>query len=171
GLANSNGSGNDFVRTDRGDDIVFGGLGDDYIRTDRGTDIAVGGAGNDWIRADRGRNLYIGGTGQDSIGRRISDTILVAGTTSYDSDLSSLNAIRSEWSSDRDVGLRRANVISGSGPFLTSQISLIEGERVFDDNVSDFIFRGFGGQSLLFVSNGLNADLYSRFADHELRIL
>src|SRR3954468_6735339 len=108
------GNGNDSIKVNPGVNttvVVFGGAGDDSIKGGGGNDILIGGDGNDLLQGQDGRDLLIGGDGQDHIVGQTDDDILVAGYSSYDSDLSALNSILAEWVSSRSYGQRTANII------------------------------------------------------------
>ncbi|SOC13146.1 hemolysin type calcium-binding protein [Rhodobacter sp. JA431] len=61
------GAGNDLIRTNAGDDVIFGGSGDDTIQGFRGNDSIDGGSGDDLIYGCVGNNVLLGGEGQDTI--------------------------------------------------------------------------------------------------------
>ncbi len=53
------GAGDDDLRGDRGDDLLFGGFGDDNLRGDRGDDVLVGGFGDDELAGRRGADTFV----------------------------------------------------------------------------------------------------------------
>jgi Ca2+-binding RTX toxin-like protein len=90
---------------------LVGGTGNGTLIAGGGPSILIGGRGNDTLVAGSGRDLFIGGGGADElIGNR--NDILVAGTTSFDADQASLNAIMREWNST-DIYSRRVESLTG----------------------------------------------------------
>ena len=61
------GRGDDFIRTQDGDDRVFGEMGADHIEASSGDDFVDGGAGDDQISTGSGRDVARGGAGDDSM--------------------------------------------------------------------------------------------------------
>jgi Ca2+-binding RTX toxin-like protein len=154
---------------------IFGGAGNDSLKGGGGTDIIVGGDGDDLVHGQGGRDVLIGGDGADRIVGQTDDDILVAGYSTHDSNLSALNAILSEWTSDRSYGQRSANIMnhavnipggpftpSGTGDngnfFLTPEDDpttvAVEAPTVFDDGDVD-VLTGSQGQDL-FLFNADN---------------
>jgi len=84
------------------------------LRGGAGNDVLVGGNGDDILRAGRGHNLLIGGDGADKLVDWRGQSIMISGTTSFDNDQSALFAIMSEWTSDKSMGTRMAD-LSGTG--------------------------------------------------------
>jgi hypothetical protein len=133
---------------------LVGGPGNDILMAGGGPSVLLGGPGNDLLIGVTGRDLLIGGTGSDTlIGNR--DDILVAGTTSFDADQASLNAILLEWYSSRSFTERVEN--------LTGQVNSTSAQRlngnvyltlatVQDDGARDLVFGV--GQDLIFVTRG-----------------
>jgi Ca2+-binding RTX toxin-like protein len=61
------GSGNDSVNAGAGDNVVYGGNGDDNLKAGGGNDVLSGGNGKDTIDAGAGNNLADGGEGNDVV--------------------------------------------------------------------------------------------------------
>ncbi len=104
---------------------VRGGSGDDYLRGDSATNQLLGQAGNDLIlgaddsdtlRGGAGRDVLIGGLGSDGLFGDGQSDLLLAGYTTYDTDLSSLSAIRNEWTRvDQSYRSRVRHLRNGDG--------------------------------------------------------
>ena len=161
-------SGNDKVTID--DDVyasaeIWGGAGDDDLKGGRGNDIIMGEAGNDNLWGGDGRDIVIGGIGADRIHGDANDDILVAGFTAFEAEFNrsapadfsstsrltfeqqrvALEAILSEWASNRDYATRRQNIFgtgtgaNGNNYFRTNN-TVITNNTVFDDNAVDTLW-------------------------------
>ncbi len=101
---------------------MHAGDGGSTLIGDAQGNILVGGAGADTITGGTGRSLLIGGAGADQVtGGSISGgDILIAGTTSYDSDTDAnfiaLMAILEEWQSADSYNTRFAEINAGTIP-------------------------------------------------------
>ena len=103
----------------------------------------------------------IGGTGADSILGSDDDDILVAGTTSYDNDPVSLNAILAEWNSSHTYANRIANITGNNtnasqfAARLNGNVFLHTGTgaTLFDDGARDVLTGGAGRDWFLFNSD------------------
>jgi uncharacterized delta-60 repeat protein len=141
-----------------GDDTLIGGTGADNIDGGAGNDIIVAGAGNDTVTGGAGNDIIIGDTGADNLTGGGDDDILIGGTTSYDSNLIALNAIKAEWTSSDTYAQRVANIENGSGSgshlngpfFLTPNTATA---TVFNDSTADTL-TGSGGTDLFYKSTG-----------------
>jgi Ca2+-binding RTX toxin-like protein len=60
-------AGGTFIRSQSGDDILFGGDGRDLIQASWGDDLIHGGAGDDTIEAFKGLDTCDGGPGEDAV--------------------------------------------------------------------------------------------------------
>ncbi len=127
--------------------LIDGGDGNDLINGGHGDDILIGGAGNDTLSGDVGRDLLIGGTGSDVVIGDSGDDILVAGKTSWDQNVTALEAIMAEWTSGRSYTQRVSNLINGSGSATRANGSYFVTPDVtaFDDGAVDSL-SGNGGQ-------------------------
>jgi Ca2+-binding RTX toxin-like protein len=125
-------AGNDRMYGGPGNDVVRGGQGDDRLIEHEGNDILLGGAGNDHLSGGDGRDILIGGSGHDRLQGQDDDDILIGGTTKYDNNDAALQALLSEWTSDRSFGVRRANLRAGTGEILAApRRRLLEQKTVF----------------------------------------
>jgi Ca2+-binding RTX toxin-like protein len=114
---------------------VTGGGGNDLIVGDGQANVLVGGAG---------RGIIIGGAGADQITGGGGDTILIAGTTAYDTDPTALSALMAEWTrTDRSVVQRIADLTTGGDGALNGHYTLST-KTVFNDGASDILTGGSG---------------------------
>lgn len=132
------GAGNDFISAEAGNDLLFGGSGNDTMDGGLGDDILVGGYDVDRLYGGDGRDILIGGLGADELHGGAGDDILIGGYTRYyDSDATSLGALRDEWTSDQDYGLRVAHLRSGGG---LNGTTVLNATSVFNDAVTDSMY-------------------------------
>ncbi|APZ95156.1 Hemolysin, chromosomal [Fuerstiella marisgermanici] len=133
--------------------IVDAGAGNDRLVGSRGGDVLLGGEGNDYIWAGSGNNIVIGGTGRDFIFGGSGTDLLIAGTTKFDQDSAALRKLQAEWTSERSVQQRIANLYNGSGSTnrLNEDNFLTVGTEgsVQDDDERDLLFGG-GSMDWLF---------------------
>ncbi|MEQ1903199.1 MAG: hypothetical protein ABL888_03310 [Pirellulaceae bacterium] len=94
---------------------VRGGSFNDVITGNGLSNLLLGMAGSDQISGLGGRDLIIGGLGADLLSGGESDDLLIAGTTSYDENISSLLLVRTEWDSANIYTQRVANIRGLSG--------------------------------------------------------
>jgi hypothetical protein len=104
----------------------------------QGNDILVGDANTLVLRGGTGRNLIIGGAAADRIFGGGGDNILIAGTTAYDTDLTALDAIMTEWAG---AGSFSDRVSALSSPSFSYPLDLA---TVFADPVADSVTNGPG---------------------------
>lgn len=129
--------------------LADGGAGDDRLMATRGNNVLIGGLGEDVLFGGRGRNVLIGGLGEDYVLGSRGEDLVIGGTTAYDANREALMSILGEWSSDRDVDTRMAN-LSGTGSGDRSNGSfllLATGDdespaSVFDDLAQDVLLGG-----------------------------
>lgn len=147
------GDGNDFISTgSRGTNMAFGGAGNDVIFGGRGNDALVAGDGNDLIFDFGGRNILIGGAGADRIMSFFGESLIISGSTAFDDDANAIASLLSEWTSNRSLAERLANLTgNGTGDRNNGDVFLKLAETVFDDNAVDFIFT-IGGQNRTLTS-------------------
>ncbi len=136
------------VQTRGGNDlVVFGAANNRYLKlpvfVDAGAGIdkvnlggvmastvVIGGDGNDTLIGGKGRDIMIGGLGRDAISGGDGDDLLIAGRTSFDSNLTALRALMATWSSNATYNNRINALQTGAGPNLTKT-------TVFNDGVVD----------------------------------
>jgi RTX calcium-binding nonapeptide repeat (4 copies)/Beta-propeller repeat len=95
----------------RGFENVLGGAGNDLL---------VGNAEANILQGGGGRDVIIGGFGADKLLGGRGDDILIGSATIYDRNATALDAILTEWSSNRTYATRVANIRRG-----VKKISLI----------------------------------------------
>lgn len=153
--------GNDFVfvaGSIRVSATVFGGAGDDFIKGGQGRDILVGGDGNDWLNGGQGNDILIGGNGSDRLIGGPNDSLLIAGATSYDADLTSLQALQTAWLTQNILAVRVAAVIN---PGATVHLASGIGGTLLDDGATDRL-TGAAGNDAFFavVGSDIITDLH-----------
>jgi uncharacterized delta-60 repeat protein len=157
--------------------IVFGGAGNDSIKGGAGNDILVGGDGDDLLHGQDGRDLLIGGDGADRIIGHADDDILVAGYTIYDSDVTALQAILSEWTSARTYAQRVSNIQGPTGanngsyflkPFDSSTNN--SDATAFDDGDVDILTGNSGQDLFLFNSDVSGQDTITDLSASEFAV-
>jgi Ca2+-binding RTX toxin-like protein len=126
---------------------ALGGSADDTLTGNSAANILIGNAGNDILSGSGGRDLLIGGAGQDTISGGDDDDILIAGRTSFDAAINSLNTIRIEWISGNSYSTRVSNVRSGVG---SPSVSLSATNNVLDDSGDDDSLTGGSGTDWYF---------------------
>lgn len=118
-------------------DTLGGGAGNDTVLGNRGNDLLLGSTGNDSLDGGSGRDLLIGGKGADGLTGGDGQDILIGGTTMHDGHMEGLSGIFAEWTSNRPVDVRQANIAgSGGGPRLNGSNFLKPG-TVFIDFARD----------------------------------
>jgi Ca2+-binding RTX toxin-like protein len=135
------GDGDDTLDGGPGNDILWGGLGDDSLQGGDGNDILVGDSGNDTLQGGAGRDLLIGGRDVDTLFGESDDDILIGGTTRYDTNSDALLTILAEWTSNRPIDDRIAN-LQTRGVGRNNSLRLRRGATVFSDRVQDEIWGG-----------------------------
>ncbi|WP_299936739.1 Hint domain-containing protein [uncultured Pelagimonas sp.] len=75
----SDGSNDDVVYADGGNDTVLSGVGDDSIEAEEGDDSVVAGDGDDTVRGGDGADTVLGGDGDDSVRGNDGDDSLIGG--------------------------------------------------------------------------------------------
>jgi hypothetical protein len=114
----------------------------------QGNDLLVGDGNANVLRGGAGRNLIIGGAGADQLYGGGGDNLLIGGFTSYDRNLTALNALFAEWTSADSLGVRMQDILSGgglNGNYVLNPVAT-EGHpaTVFDDGAADMLFDGTG---------------------------
>ncbi|GEM_PF-7057975 len=132
--------------------VMDGGNGNDLLMGGYGNDILLGGAGDDVLIGGEGRDLLIGGFGSDQLLAQGGDDILIGGTTSFDGNMTALDAVMREWSrTDADYATRVGH-LQGSPGGLNGTTVLTK-DTVFDDGVRD-VLSGDAGQDWFFAGAG-----------------
>ena len=137
--------------------IIFGEDGNDNINDSKSAAIILGGDGNDILTSKNGTTLFIGGNGADEIvGGPVGD-LLIAGYTSYDTDIDgnnvvneqALKAIMAVWNTNASYASRVAAVQNTNATYnlLISDAATGTGNRhqnVYSDNDADSLKGGSG---------------------------
>src|SRR5205823_5145841 len=105
--------------------VLDGGEGNDSIQGGHGSDMLLGGPGDDVLRSQDGKDVLIGGVGADNMKGDAKEDLMIAGTTAYDSDLSSLLHVMDEWSTNQKVETRIDHLRHGTG--LNGPVVLVAG--------------------------------------------
>jgi hypothetical protein len=139
------GPGKDKLLGGDGDDLLDGGDGRDGLFGQEGNDILLGGEGRDQLFGGFARDLLIGGWDEDLVLGGPGQDILLGESTVYDIQPPSLELLRSEWTSERSLSERIANLSSGSGPILVDiGYRIAEDQTVLDDEATDLLIGGLG---------------------------
>ena len=163
-------AGNDKITID--DDVsasveAWGGMGNDDIKGGSGNDIILGESGDDNLWGGNGRDLILGGSGADKIHGDQLDDILVGGFTAFEAEFNqsapsafsaasrltfenqrlALEAILSEWGSNRTYSQRRDNIRGTStgardnaNYFLKVDDNVMTNNTVFEDDAKDTLW-------------------------------
>jgi Ca2+-binding RTX toxin-like protein len=144
------GADHDVLTGGSGDDVIFGDGGEDKVMGQAGNDVVNGGADADTVMGGEGRDIPIGGAGTDRIMGNADEDLLIAGTTSYDDDIESLEGIAAQWGGEGTYNAR-----------VAAMSSLLA--HVFDDNAADTLW-GNGGLDW-FLCNTLGTGVLDRITE------
>jgi Ca2+-binding RTX toxin-like protein len=123
-------------------DILVGNAAGNRLTGGSGYNILVGLNGNDFLSTGNGRDVLIGGLGRDTLNGGGGDDVVIAGRTSFDENMTSLNVIRNEWTSAKSYTHRVSSLRTGVGSPL---VSLRSKAYVLNDaNESDSLTGGIG---------------------------
>ena len=103
-----------------------------------------------------GRDLLIGGNGADQLFGGGGDDILVAGSTAFDEDPDSLQAIMAEWTSGNSYATRVNNLRGGGG---ANDTVTLDSTTVVDEGAADTLW-GQTGQDWFLT--GIHSKLRDR---------
>ena len=138
---------------------VFGGDGNDRLDAADNTaaSIVLGESGDDTLYGGTNRDILIGGLGADTLRGGGDDDLLIGGFTTFDASLSSLYAIRSEWTSSRSYATRIANLRGpGSLPRNNGSVFLTSATVLNDTSID----RLYGEAGLDWFWGKLGQDLF-----------
>jgi hypothetical protein len=113
----------------------------------QGNNLLVGDAGANVLIGGTGRNILIGGSGADTLTGSGGDNLLIAGTTSYDQDLSALSQVMQEWLQPSDFATRMAALQNGTDLLAGTGIHLAS-DTVFSDGAANVLNPGPGNNWL-----------------------
>jgi hypothetical protein len=108
-----------------------------------GNSMLVGDANPNVLIGGTGRNIIIGGAGGDTITGGGGDNILIGGTTSYDTNLTALDAILAEWTNPTLAIGQRTRALK-KGIVAGGQTYALNESTVFADNAPDSLIGGPG---------------------------
>jgi Bacterial Ig-like domain (group 3)/RTX calcium-binding nonapeptide repeat (4 copies) len=147
-------AGNDSLTGGAVDDRLFGGSDNDKLVGGKGNDLLVGGDGNDTLSDAAGLNVLIGGTGVDKLTGGTNDDLLIGGNTNFDTDLTGLTNIMTEWTSTVIPYAQKITDLTAgvNGTKLTSS-------TVHDDDVMDTVYGKKGADWFLASPSDLVKDL------------
>lgn len=134
--------------------IVDGGSGNDTIDAggSRASNILLGGAGIDQLWGGLGRDILLGGLGADTLHGGDDDDLLIGGTTSFDANLTALNALLAEWSR-RDLDYQsRVDHLTGATSGGLNGSTLLTPSTLYDDQDVDQLY-GDAGRDWFLRSN------------------
>jgi Ca2+-binding RTX toxin-like protein len=151
------GSGNDSVNAGAGDNVVYGGNGDDNLKAGGGNDVLSGGNGKDTIDAGAGDNLADGGEGNDVVFGGGGHDLLMGGNGN--DLLSGYNGSDLLWG-----GNGNDTLIGGGG-----DDGLIGGNGndafLFDSNFGHDVITDFGKGDQLWLAHDVNGSGICKPAD------
>jgi hypothetical protein len=133
--------------------MLFAGSGNDTLdaRGASGPTVLVGGGGNNTMYGGSGRNILIAGSGS-SVLHGGTDDLLIAGTTSFDHNLTALAALRAEWSRT-DVGYpTRIADLSGTQTGGLNGSYLLTSQTVTSNGGGNSLYGG-SGQAWFFAAS------------------
>ena len=102
--------------------VLYAGTGNSTVTGGSGSNVIVGGGGADTLVGGSGRNLIIAGAGpsklySSKLGVQVGlagGSILIGGTTDFDSNDAALHAIITEWASADAYAMRVAKIKAGT---------------------------------------------------------
>ncbi len=140
------GEGDDTVVGGAGTNFLFGQGGNDKITGGGKGDVIEGGAGRDTCLGLGGNDIIVGGPNNDSMNGGDGEDILIPGTTSYDTDMTALTSLLTEWTSSHSNATRINNIRGGTSganaPFYFRATG--SDKTVFDDSATDTSTGGSG---------------------------
>jgi acid phosphatase len=104
--------------------FLFAGNDNSVLRAGGGPSVLVGGAGNDVLIGGTARDILIAGWGHTELTASAGGSIMIAGTTHFDTNIIALQALEAEWScTDETYSQEIAHLTGGAsgglnGPYL-----------------------------------------------------
>lgn len=126
----------------------------------------LGGPGQDVIKGGSGRELFIGGPGADQLIGNGGEDIVIAGSTTLDTNAAALAAILAEWNRDLPYADRVDHLLKGGG---LNGTTLLDRAAYIGDGVTNTLTSGgdldlfYGNRSL--DASDWNVSLGERFVD------
>ncbi|MCA9126093.1 MAG: hypothetical protein KDB22_03370 [Planctomycetales bacterium] len=119
-------------------DILIGSDANNVLLGMDGNDVIVGLGGDDILDGGAGQDILIGGLGVDLLQGGGGDDLIIANRTTYDTNLTALQAFGSEWTNAALTYEARVDRIrTGVGPNGTYRLNT---STVFDDAAVDTVF-------------------------------
>jgi Ca2+-binding RTX toxin-like protein len=134
------GAGNDVLVGGAGDDTIFGGTGDDKLTGRNGRNVLVGGEGKDVLTGGNGRDVLLGGAGADKLIGGKGEDLLLGGVTDFETDLTGLGLIVTEWNSAFLYAERVAHLMGGAGG--ANGTAFLSAATVHNDGIKDVLTGG-----------------------------
>jgi parallel beta-helix repeat protein len=116
---------------------LVGGAGDDNLRGGSGNDLLLGGDGADYLAGRDGRDFLIGGLGGDVLDGGNHMDLLIAGTTTHESNDLALKAIMTEWTSSHSYDTKVSRLSTGA-----NGLPRLDATTVLDDGAVDHLTGG-----------------------------
>ena len=133
------GSASDTLLGNANNNFLFGNGGNDYIDGRAGNDVLTGGAGNDKLIGGNGRDLLFGGLGADNLNGGAGQDILVNGTTNFDTDTATLDALLTFWKGAGTFSSRVSQLRAGT---VANVSFALNSTNIFDDAAVDTLTGG-----------------------------
>jgi Ca2+-binding RTX toxin-like protein len=160
-----------------GDDVLVGGYGGDYLDGGDGNDILFGGTlssdGNDTILGGAGSDVLVGHQGADLVRGGAGADLIIAASVYFVNLPMAAYAIQTEWTSQRSVEERIANLSgTGTGPRDNGAAFLEVGSSVINDDAVDEILGEGDSDWLLYdFSDDLAPDLDAADVATDLNVI
>jgi len=161
-------AGNDTLTGGAGNDRLFGGFEADKLVGGKGDDLLVGGNGNDTLSDTAGLNVLIGGAGADKLTGGTGDDLLIGGSTDFDTDLTGLTNIMTEWTdTNKTYTPKVANLTAGVGG---TKLIGGSGATVHDDGVKDILLGKKGSDWFIVSATDLVKDLDIKLSESKTSV-
>jgi hypothetical protein len=134
---------NDVLTGNNANNVIRGLGGNDVLIAGRGNTVLVGGLGHDVLIAGRGRDVLIAGSGPAVLlgaGPSSGGSILIGGSTAYDTNDQALRRILAEWDSDRPLATRIRDLTDGSGRTDRLNGSSFLNDKTLHAGAADILF-------------------------------
>ena len=158
-------SGQDTLTTGAFGDVLYGGSGSNVMNGGAGNDILIGGGGNDTLNGGGGSDLLIGAGGNDSLSSGTGSDLMIGESTTYDSNITALDAILAEWSSS-DSYSDRINFLMNGGGLNGSFV--LNNSTVINDVAANVLTGGGGtGQNNWYIIYSTGGDTVTNNSPNE----
>jgi acrosin len=137
-----------------GNDILLGSNAANIFSGSGGNDVLAGGGGSDILNGDSGQDILLGGAGADALDGGAGDDILIGGITTYDANISALNAIMAEWGRTGVAYATRVGRIFGSASGGLNGSYRFNDATISDDAGAADVLSGGAGMDWFLTSAG-----------------